>query len=96
LLSFPEILHGLELRLWCLTPLSTIFQLLRCGQIYWWTKPENLEKTTELSQIPYNLYHIMFNVVSSTPRLSGIRTHNVSDDISRTWVIHLIVCYSYK
>ena len=35
--------------LWYLMPLSTIYQLYRGSQLYWWRKAEYLEKITDLS-----------------------------------------------
>jgi hypothetical protein len=47
------------LGLWCLTLLSTLFELYCGAHFYWWRTQENPEKTTDMPQVTVKHYRTM-------------------------------------
>ena len=48
---------------WCLAPFTTIFQLYRGCQFYWWRKSEYPEKAINLSEVTDTPHYIMLCLV---------------------------------
>jgi hypothetical protein len=62
-LYYRKLFYTALISLVCFYGVSTIFQIYRGGQFYWWRKPKYPEKTTDLPQITDKLYHIMLHTL---------------------------------
>ena len=65
--------------IWCLTPLSAIFQLTQVHHSYWWKKPEYPERTSDHGQATGKFYQFAMRIECTflCNFQSRVRTHIV-------------------
>jgi len=77
-------LYSIKIWQWCLTPLSTTFQLYNGGQFYWWRKPVYPETTINFSQVTDKLDHKLLYRVHLV-----MRDIRISKFCGGNWSLHM-------
>jgi hypothetical protein len=73
-----HVIVGLGLRISCLTPHSTIFQIYRCGQFIVEENRTTRKKTTDMSQVTEKFYQIKLHRVHLA--MGSVRNQSFSGD----------------